>query len=308
MKLIIVLICLGVQRYLNINFSLADYNWFKPYSDLLKGSVGKMLNGYVGVAIVVLPVVIVVWLLSLLFSGVVFGLLSLVISIGVLFYCMDGRDLSGQLSAYLGGSENKASAEVAASEANPKAVEGSESSASPKAASADQQVADFLNADVPTGQAETARAITTAVFTKSLHFVFSVLFWFLLLGTFGALLYFMVATIQQYADQEFPEMKEANGVVLGVLDWVPVRLLGLSMALVGSFAAVFGRWMKSLTAGIEQSNQFATDFGLSALGKDSQDVQSADVEENKSALELVFRSLVVWVVVVAVLTIVAFVS
>jgi len=279
MKLIIILLCLGLQRYLNINVSLADYDWFKPYTDIIKKSAEKLLNGYVGVAVVALPVVVVVWLIHAALGGVAYGILGLVISVVVLFYCMDGHDLTDNLKTYLGMSQ-----------------EGD----------ADKEVSDFLGGNVPEGAAEKVRAITDVTFTKSLHNVFSVLFWYLILGTFGALLYFMVSLINKNADKEFPAMKEANALVLGVLDWIPVRLLGLSMALVGSFGSVFGRWMKALTAGLERSNEFATEFGLAAIGKDPAKVDDADVQENKDALAIVFRALIVWVVFVALLTIVAF--
>lgn len=282
--LIVILICLGLQRYLGIHISLADFDWFKPYHGLLKSTLAKsdLFKGYVGIAVVVLPLMLVVALVDYLLNDWIFSVLDLAFGVLVLMYCMDARDLKQRLSGYLGGEEGKK-------------------------ADADKQVSEFLNGNVPSADQEKARGVTTAIFTQSLHQVFSVLFWYLILGTSGAVLYFAVTLISQN-ESEFSEMQQANAMVLGVLDWVPVRLLGLSFALVGSFGSVFAAWVKALAAGIERSNEFATEFGLAAMGIDIQSGSAnSSVDECSNAADLVFRTQVIWVVVIAVLVLVRFV-
>ena len=67
MKLLVVLICIGIQRFLNIRFSLSELDWFKPYRDLIQKTFGQsLMKGYVGLAIVVLPVAVLVWILVIM--------------------------------------------------------------------------------------------------------------------------------------------------------------------------------------------------------------------------------------------------
>lgn len=271
MALLTILICIGLQRYLDIRVSLADYDWFKPYYSFLEKNLGKtpVWTGFGGVAAIVLPASLIVGFVDYLFNDWVRGVLDFLFSIAVLFYCLDARDYGKLLSAYL------------------------------KKEGETDQVVEFVGGDVASNDSE--KQVTEAVFTKSLHQVFSVLFWFCLLGPFGAVLYFLVALVNQSESTQSFQTQSAQ--VLGVMDWVPVRLLGLTFALVGSFSNVFMPWVKTLSETIAKSNELAVRFGLASLGIDG---KKPDMETVQGAVDLCFRAQVVWVVVLALMTVASY--
>ena len=274
MALLVILICLGLQRYLDIRVSLADFDWFKPYYGFLEKNLSKtpIWVGFGGVAAVVLPAALAVALVDLLFNDWFKGILGFLFSIAVLFYCLDARDYGKLLSNYLKKDDESKGAE-----------------------DAEKFVGSKLSGNDTTAQ------VSEAVFTKSLHQIFSVLFWFCILGPFGAVLYFMVALVNQSeATQSF---QKQSAQVLGVMDWIPVRLVGLTFALVGSFSNVFMPWVKALSESIEKSNELAVRFGLASLGIDG---KKPDLETVQGSIDLCFRAEVVWVVVIALLTVASY--
>lgn len=78
---------------------------------------------------------------------------------------------------------------------------------------------------------------------------FAAFFWYLVLGVFGLVLYSILCYIQQAATRGktkllFPE--HWVNITLQILDWLPIRLTGLTFALVGNFYPTFQKWYHSL--------------------------------------------------------------
>ncbi|WAC43027.1 regulatory signaling modulator protein AmpE [Pseudomonas sp. SL4(2022)] len=65
---------------------------------------------------------------------------------------------------------------------------------------------------------------------------FAVIFWYVLLGPLAALAYRLVALSSEQATQ--PALREAAVQIRHGFDWLPVRVLAASFALVGNFAGV----------------------------------------------------------------------
>jgi len=65
---------------------------------------------------------------------------------------------------------------------------------------------------------------------------FAVIFWYALLGPLAALAYRLLALSAEHAEQ--PALRERAVQVRHGFDWLPVRVLAASFALVGNFAAV----------------------------------------------------------------------
>lgn len=124
------------------------------------------------------------------------------------------------------------------------------------------------------------------LFIKSYQKIFAPLLWYFVLGPVGLALYIVVATLRA----QLPAHHYFN-VTLGVLDWVPIRLLGLTFALAGNFGAVFKVWMKELFQSVTDNQNQVGLFGESALSPDS------------DALSLVHRALFIWLVIMALITV-----
>lgn len=137
-----------------------------------------------------------------------------------------------------------------------------------------------------------------ALLRKGFLELFCPIFWFGLLGPFGLLLVVVTrfALVDLTDDDTAPAVKKAVLQTLGVLDWVPVRLLGLSYALVGQFGSTFKVWIAQLQSGINHTSQQAIDCGEAALGK-------AAMKTPANVQALLDRALWVWVVVLALISI-----
>lgn len=284
MKLIIVLICIGIQRYLNIRFSLSELDWFKPYRALVKSLLGStgLLKGYIGLAIIVLPVAFLVWLLNFILGGS--AVIALVIGAVVLFYCLDARDLSKLIPTYLGEAKTEAGK------------------------SADDELKAFLKETVPTSATDKARAVSSKILLWTQHHVFSILFWYMFLGVFGAVTYYLVHRLVHEAakkDSDAVEYLEASLVVQGAMAWVPVRLSALAYGAVGSFGSLLNQLMKNLVGGLDVDQKLPVIFGLSSVNADVETSDKATVEENQSILAAVFKAEIVWVVAIALISLIS---
>ena len=95
--------------------------------------------------------------------------------------------------------------------------------------------------------------------------------------------------------------------LLYVLEWLPLRLLGLTFAIVGNFALGFKAWLAVFSDWAKPSCAVLFDWCLASIGINEQALVDSSDEQQAEHLEavqsLLVRSLVVWMIVVALLTI-----
>jgi len=101
---------------------------------------------------------------------------------------------------------------------------------------------------------------------------FAVIFWYALLGPLAALAYRLLALTVEHAQD--PSLRARAGQWRHAFDWLPVRLLAASFALVGSFVAVSRvllhellNWNVSAAQLIANSGRAAEEFGPTTLGE-----------------------------------------
>jgi AmpE protein len=138
---------------------------------------------------------------------------------------------------------------------------------------------------------------------------FAVLFWFLLLGPVGAVLYRLSVLLQNY--------KGLRGADRGVverwqwlLEWPAVRLLGLSFAIVGNFAGCYHQWKISALCVHSKTQTVLYHYiqGASMLHSESgqygpiySGVRPNDVEiDIDTIIELYNRALLFWTCILAI--------
>ncbi len=251
MSFTVILICLGLQRYLKIGSHAHQINWIEPYFNWMTDKITHVTKGHglVGLAILILPLLVVVSVVFALVYHLLGGVGNYVLNVFVLWYFMDGRDLKKE--PYPG-------------------VE------------------------------------TTDLFVLTYRRLFGVIFWYFITGPVGLVLYVSVDQLRHFLvehhPQNHPKLSEFTIKTQGVLDWVPVRLLGLSYALVSHFVVVFKLWVKNLLMGLEDAGKLVTTWGLAALQQGTSDDRSVVPNQAEVAV-LVDRSLLVWLVVMALITI-----
>lgn len=289
MILITILICLALQRYWHLSISFHELPWFENYLHVIRTLFGNtsLWRGTVGIVVIAAPLFILVGLISLLFYGHLFNILYFIFSLIVLWLVLDGHDLSGQLAEYFQACQ-----------------QGDEHAAMQYGAIFVEEIPDKTLPSM-------TRAITRELFYHADQHIFSVLFWYVILGPAGAVLYYSVGYIARTA--KFPHSAvhpfAENAIkIQAILDWIPVRIVGLTYALAGRFNQAFSYWWENLNAGLNNAREFAGNIGLVALELDAKDTTAANFSENKMALGLIDRTIIIWIVMIAVFTLGAWIS
>jgi membrane protein required for beta-lactamase induction len=283
MTLISALLGIAADRLLTHLHEYRHYNHFLGYFDWMRARLaGPAWDHVGGLLIVLVPVWLAVGLLQNWIGDWLFGLVALLFYVVTFIYCIGPRDLAVDVDTYC------------------EVCESSDGDLRCRAA------ARLLrNEDLPDDPAERARAVASAVLVEANDRLFAVLFWFVLLGPLGAVLYRSAAVLFQQR-REPGEFGDSIAWLHAVLVWLPARLVALGYALSGHFDAAIEGWRevhRGSPQGSEGSEQVLAVTGSGALGLD----EAGDFEQGgqlpvRAAMRLVWRTLTIWLVVIAVLT------
>ena len=269
--------------------SFRQYGWYTAWLHWLGEVTGEAGRGRFAIALALAPVLVVVALLQWLLDGPFYGLVGLLFDIAVLVYAWGPRDLDVDVEAVVDAHDTP----------------------SRRAAIARLGLAGETAAlDGP--------ALVEAVFTNALRRWFGVLFWFLLLGPVGAILYRL--SMQGSTTPDLPEQNRTGAQALrAALEWPVAQLMTLAMALVGNFDTVFTAWRDAGGARLRLDTGFLAHAARASvrgeLAEEAEEyaeegmVQAMrDLPELRDAMSLVWRILLLWLAVLAVFVIGGWVS
>ncbi len=121
---------------------------------------------------------------------------------------------------------------------------------------------------------------------------FAVIFWYFVLGPVAALSYRLLALAEEHGQN--PAVVERAGQLRHAFDWVPVRLLAASFALVGNFVAVSRVMLHELLNWNISAAQLIEKVGLAA-GEIPAPVAGPDgINSLDSLWELLLRAALLW--------------
>ena len=226
--------------------AVRDDGWYRALLRWLDGRLHEdaFWRGRWGLLLALVPVVLAVGFLQWLLHGVAFGLPSLVFGVVVVFYAWGPRDLDVDVAAVV-DADDSAERREALARLRPPAAAG--------AADAGDEVG--------------------RVFIAALRRWFGVLFWFVLLGAVGALLYRLVAI----AAEDEPALYLPAGTVEGarrlllLLDWPVAQLMALSLALVGNFDVVVSAWKAAGGTGLAEGVDVLAAAGRASVRRELDD-------------------------------------
>lgn len=281
--------------------SVRHYGWYADWLRWLGARFPEdsIWRGRWGIALALVPPLLAVGLFQLALDEPLYGLAGLVFGIAVLFYVWGPRDLDLDVEAIAAANDPVSRRAAAASlwpEGETPSLDGG--------------------------------SLVEAVFRNALRRWFGVLFWFLLLGPFGAVLYRLTAlSAEGGAARELPgETVEGARTLLAILEWPVAQLLTLALALVGNFDTVLGAWRESGGAALSLDNRFLGAVARASVKTELAEEAADYAEENgtgasaaamaagseqpelRDAMSLVWRSLLVWLAVLALFVIAGFVS
>jgi len=248
-------------------------------------SVRKLMASNYGVATVLITKLTTVYLLTLLFSSLGWPL-ELLFSAAVLLITLGPVNLDRQIEDYLGLTDPETRSAAF------KGITGRHLKG--------------MNQDQLNG-----RLMAQSILKLALPRLFGTLFWFLLLGPAGAvgfqLLYWLPKILDRLECKEESPRQQIR-MLRHYADWVPTRLLVLSYGVAGNFERVAYAWKHYMP----ESSQSDSEALLVATGTAALDSyqQDKDLKQEPStmviedALSLVWRTLSIWILLIAVVSLV----
>ncbi|MCG8037278.1 MAG: regulatory signaling modulator protein AmpE [Candidatus Thiodiazotropha taylori] len=289
MTLTIILICLIAERFLLEHSHLRSNRWFTRYCQWhqQQNLPEWMQQGVIGLLLLLLPPLLAVAALQHLFADSLLGLPSLLLSIGVLLYALGPQDLDSQINQY-----------VETAEADD--------------AEAREIAREIIEDEPPTSEPARSQAVAEAALQQANRRTVAVLFWFILLGPLGAILY-RLATWMPQSDQAAQDIdfKLNTRQLVIILDWLPARVTAFCYAIAGSFEDALYGWrscQESRQSEFSDSNTgtlICTGGGamrLTTLLDEAYAGAHLYTYLPKAAMALIWRSLIVFLVIVAFLT------
>ena len=280
MILIVLLIALGLDFFLGGLERLRQFGWWTRYYYLVENKAGHfgLWAGPLGVLGVLFLPMLAIILLQLYFdywSWFVEAIFSLV----VLIYCLAPEKLDDRLDFYITAIE----------------VENAEDRYNLEK--------ELIHTDVANGE-NIELDVIKSTFIESQRRTFGVIFWFLLLGVPGAILYKLVCELLKELTEIRSGFTDSLVDLKRILEWPVSRLMVLGMALAGHLMDALDGWRKTEALSLDANDDVLIEGGLGALQyRDDYEPPDSSVaywiEETKS---LINRTLVIWLAIIAVMT------
>jgi membrane protein required for beta-lactamase induction len=304
MTLICLLIAFALEFHFKLGSEFRKFAWFESLRTFLEEQFSDkaFFDSWGGIALIILTPILVLWAGTSVFDGMLYWLLLFIISTVVLFICLGPSPLEKSFKPYFDSMENDD-------------IEGGylhikELKESGEISSDDGVVLKEDDTDAVTSEGESIekdeliRSVTRLILTESQKRYFGVIAWFIFLGPLGALLfrlshlYFEHCKKERF-DDHLPLMKQ----VIHWIDWVPARITSLLFLLTGDFVNGFYRIQDYLADASADNEQLISETGIAALGIEL-GVNDDDVAENLKTQDMVQRTVIFYLVVGAIITMV----
>ncbi|MCG8426171.1 MAG: regulatory signaling modulator protein AmpE [Chromatiales bacterium] len=262
-----IVVSLLIDRFFLESDNYRRHNWFTGYSNWIARHTfaEKTFNSNLGLLLILTPLLLITAWLQSNFEGLIF-------STAILLLCLGPIDLDRQVNLLIDADDRD---------------------------DLDQRntlAEQIIGRPIPEEPQEFSRLLAESILIQACGRLFGVIFWFLLLGPLGAVLYRF--TMQLKAQNE---NTEASQRLLNILNWIPARLTALAYAIAGSFDDALHGWRQHYTLinqyGNDHSAPVLAGAGMGALRlDDSHQIELPSIGiAAESALNLVWRATLIWV-------------
>lgn len=288
MTLLSILIGLGVEFFLVSLDRLRNYTWFEKYSDWLEYRCNKyrFWNGAAGVLLTLVIPLSVLYLFIYWLDSIWF-VLSFVFSVLVFIYCL-GSDFYRLLDDYVEALE-------AGDLGNINGIEHQ--------LGKDSELEDRDD-----------REIIKLLLLRAHEHIFAVIFWFVILGMVGSLLYILAVRLKDKFKHIHGSYADTVRDFHKVLIWPSARLLAVGFALGGSLVDAIEGWRDVEGHMLDRSEDIVFMSGSGALQYQQQEVNALDEkrDEFSGAIQelqaLLNRTLIIWLTILGIMTISEYIS
>lgn len=310
--LLALLVVLAVEHYLRWGAEYRNFVWLISWRKTLDKhfSDKPFFSDWAGLAFILLAPILALLVFINLFSGFIYFLVFFVISCAVLFLTLGPKPLESSLNQYFEFKEKDDMHSASLALQSEFSQQGSS------------------NSDVDGSEGDPIRRATHIILRESQLRYFSVIFWFVILGPFGALLYrltyeYLILCSKQLLSQDENKSSEVTELesddlvdidqhqvfekhlqllttITYWLEWLPSRVTAFIFLLVGDFVKSFTVLKKNLFNFSSDNQQLVIQTGIASLGLKAQN--DSEKTENNEAVALIKRSFIIYLVLVAILT------
>lgn len=267
MSFLVLLLAVWIEKFSALRHRVQrDAGWIRELNKLEAGT--RLSNRpWLVLAVMVLLPVALLGLLLLVLEPVAYGLLALPVHLLVVIYSLGRGDLLAGLGPFRDAwrrEDLQAAAHVAKRD---------------------------LDICADSGE-QLLERVEGHLLWEAYQSFFAVIFWYFLLGPVAALAYRLLALAEKHGKN--PAVIERAGQLRHAFDWVPVRLLAASLALVGNFVAVSRVMLHELLNWNISAAQLIEKVGLVA-GEIPAPVAGPEGINNLDRIwELLLRAAVLW--------------
>ena len=276
----IILIALSIERFSKVIMEILSYAWFEKYLSIVhdRSVFIPHWNGIIGVLTVILiPTLITALIISYLNDSII---LASMFNLGILLYCLGPGDLMGDIERQV----------LAWQKGDPEELKNAAQQLELK--------------EIPEDKAELARCISETLILHSYRRFFSILFWFALLGAVGAVLFRVTCLLKEHIEQDVELEDGFKTFVMrtyNIIAWLPAHMTVFLYGLAGDFVQVSTHWRSQTSLPGDEVELFVKNSGLYAvnISKTLKKSFKGQQEEVTSVVGLVWRSMTIFVVIVA---------
>lgn len=278
MKVIILIICLIIERYLHIGSAVKRFSWIEKYLGFFSKKISQnsfLLKGLLGVFVVIFPLC---FLVDIFYSVMFYNKIALS-GLGayflVLAYCFGPSDLFEHSKEYFESFENKNLQEDAII------------------------YREFLGEAPTTDSAINLKNFVRAIFINADCCIFAVIFWYMIFGFLGALIYRLVCLIAFLSIQGKEVCSPYAEAVIKLnawINWFPTRITALFYVMADGFKK-WPVWRKYVFTGTENNVVI-----LSACSPINFENDSVSLEQGKKAIPFIEKTLVLYLITIIILT------
>lgn len=281
MNLISILIALLVEALYKPVSDYRRYDWLLDVSTKMyrKLSDQSWCDGPIGLILMVVLPCFAVWLIGAMLAGVTSGF-SFIFGLVVLIYCIGPKDLLAEVKKFT------------------EALQADDADAARHYASK------ILEKEVTGDMISLAEQVKGSIPLIANIRVLGILFWFMLIGPVGAILFRYVCLLRNQCrwNSGFSDTLER---LYEVMIWPSARLSVTGFALTGSFVDTFSLWQSWSDFWQCSSEELLQVSGIGAVRHELDEPPEEgqpDVEGVQNILALMRRTLIVWLAILALLT------
>jgi AmpE protein len=267
MSFLVLLLAVWIEKFSALRHRVQrDGGWIRELNKL-ESSERMAGKPWLVLTILVLFPIALLALLLVVLEPVAYGLLALPVHLLVVIYSLGRGDLLGGLGPFRDAwrrEDLQAAAHVAKRD---------------------------LNICADSGE-ELLDRVQGHLLWEAYQSFFAVIFWYFVLGPVAALAYRLLALAEEHGKN--PALVERAAQLRHAFDWVPVRLLAASFALVGNFVAVGRVMLHELLNWNISAAQLINKVGLAAGEIPPAAVGPEGITTLDSLWELLLRAAVLW--------------